>query len=295
MRNSSGPVHHGRRPPSGPRPSEAYTSNCRPTTEPVLPISLTRTETPATRTSTTTAIQPRPWIAAPMVRPTAPPNTAADPTRFSRARYGPPTSTTTVISPPMAASRPGARLPESSPAASGTQIASAARIISGQGTGTRFGRTRSTSQSGATASRTLAACRGSSFSAPPRCHLPGSPSRASSLPGTRPGHRRHPGAVPLRLRVGGRGVPRRGHPRPACLRVGALLTASVPAPGLGRAWRARSACGRIVYLGSRADAIPASKMPKPGQRGGSHQRRARQHGGRPAAAARTAPCPGWPP
>ena len=141
MRNSSGPVHHGRRPPSGPRPSEAYTSNCRPTTEPVLPISLTRTETPATRTSTTTAIQPRPWIAAPMVRPTAPPNTAADPTRFSRARYGPPTSTTTVISPPMAASRPGARLPESSPAASGTQIASAARIISGQGTGTRFGRT----------------------------------------------------------------------------------------------------------------------------------------------------------
>ena len=60
MRNSNGPVHHGRSPPSGPRPSEANTSSCRPTTEPVLPISLTTTETPASRTSTTTAVQPRP-------------------------------------------------------------------------------------------------------------------------------------------------------------------------------------------------------------------------------------------
>ena len=54
-----------------------------------------------------------------------------------------------------------------SPAASGTQIARAARTISGQGTGARRGRTISTSHCGATASRTLAACRGSSLSVSP--------------------------------------------------------------------------------------------------------------------------------
>ena len=168
-RNSAGPVHHGRSAPSGPRLNVAYTSSCRPVTEPVLPSSLSRTDTPATRTRTTTVSQPRPCISVPRVRPSAPPNTAADPTRLTRATYGPPTSTTTAISPPMAGSRPSDGLCAAKPAASGTHTAMAARSISGQGGGARFGRTISTSQSGATASRTraFAAWRGSCLSSPP--------------------------------------------------------------------------------------------------------------------------------
>ena len=171
-RNSTGPIHHGRSAPSGPRPNDAYTNSCSPVTAPVLPSSLTSTDTPATRTRTTTVIQPRPWIKVPMVSPAAPPNTVADPTRLTRARYGPPTSTTAAISPPMAGNRPSAGLCAASPAASGTPMASAARTISGQGGRARCGRTISTSQSGATASRTLAACRGSSLSSPPCCRPP---------------------------------------------------------------------------------------------------------------------------
>ncbi len=178
-RNSSGPIHHGRSAPSGPRPNDAYTSSCSPVTEPVLPSSLISTDTPATSTSTTTVIQPRPWITVPMVSPTAPPNMVADPTRLTRARYGPPTSTTAAISPPMAGSRPSAGLCPASPAASGTQMARAARSMSGRGGRARCGRTISTSQSGATASRTLAACRGSSFSVASPLSPKGSPRLAA--------------------------------------------------------------------------------------------------------------------
>ena len=47
---------------------------------------LSTPDTPATTTSATTASQPRPWVAAPMTRPTAPPPTAAQQTRFTRLR-----------------------------------------------------------------------------------------------------------------------------------------------------------------------------------------------------------------
>ena len=48
-------------------------------------------------------------------------------------------------------------LPTANAVASGTQIASAARIISGHGHGAGFGRTNSASQSGTTAARIAAA------------------------------------------------------------------------------------------------------------------------------------------
>ena len=114
-------------------------------------------DTPATTTSATTAIQPRPWIADPMARPTAPPNTAAELTRLTRCRYEPPVSAIVPSSPPMAGRIPIAALPSPKATDSGTLIASAARIMSGQGSGAGFGRTTSASQSGTTAARIAAA------------------------------------------------------------------------------------------------------------------------------------------
>src|ERR1700729_2333103 len=53
-------------------------------------IALSRAEVPATTMRATTAIQPWPWMSEPIVRPAAPPNTAAVPTRRSRGAYAPP-------------------------------------------------------------------------------------------------------------------------------------------------------------------------------------------------------------
>src|SRR5580693_9056154 len=133
-------------------------------------IALSRAEVPATTMRATTAIQPWPWMSEPIVRPAAPPNTAAVPTRRSRVAYAPPLSTTMPSSPPMAISNPIARWPDAIPAASGTQIAMPARSISAHGTGAGRGRTAVTSHGGtmsvsqpATAGlRSRAAC----------CHIP---------------------------------------------------------------------------------------------------------------------------
>ena len=59
--------------------------------------------------------------------------------------------------PPAAGSDPIEGLLTANPTASGTQIASAARIMSGHGSGAGFGCTSSASQSGTTAARTAAA------------------------------------------------------------------------------------------------------------------------------------------
>ncbi|MGD0555366.1 MAG: hypothetical protein ABSA93_10345 [Streptosporangiaceae bacterium] len=66
-------------------------------------------DTPATKTSASTVIQPWPWITSPITSPGAPPNSTAAPTRRTRSRYGPPRSTMTPIRPPMAGSRPSVR------------------------------------------------------------------------------------------------------------------------------------------------------------------------------------------
>src|ERR1700758_1909509 len=85
-----------------------------------------------------------------MISPSAPPNTAAVPTRLPRARTGPPLSIRMLISPPIAGSSPTMRCPVMTPAASGTQIASTARSMVPHGGGTFAGRITSASQSGAT-------------------------------------------------------------------------------------------------------------------------------------------------
>src|SRR5580698_3970438 len=121
------------------------------------PIVLSTADTPATTTSATTAIQPRPWIADPTARPTAPPNTPTVLIRLTRFRYEPPRSVSEPSSPPTAGSRPIVVLPTANATPSGTQMASVARIMSPHGGGAGFGRTSSASQSGTTAARTAAA------------------------------------------------------------------------------------------------------------------------------------------
>src|SRR5579859_6041548 len=121
------------------------------------PIVLSTADTPAITTSAITAIQPRPWIADPTARPTAPPNTPTALTRFTRFRYDPPRSVSDPSSPPIAGSRPIEVLPAANAIPSGRQMASAARIMSGHGSGAGFGRTTSASQSGTTAARMAAA------------------------------------------------------------------------------------------------------------------------------------------
>ena len=86
-------------------------------------------------------------------------------------RVCPPRSVSVPSRPPAASSRPVL----GPPAASGTQVASAARIMSGHGHGAGFGRTSSDSQSGTTAARIAAArvlirarLRSSLIAAPPR-------------------------------------------------------------------------------------------------------------------------------
>ena len=155
-RNPAAVCQTGRSAPTGPMPSEVYTSSCSPAAEPMSPTALSTPDTPATTTRATTAGQPWPCTTDPMARPAAPPS-AALPTRFTRLRYGPPVSAIVPSIPPIAGSTPSVPWPSASDADSGTQIASTARIISGQGTGVRFGRTTSASQSGTTAARTAAA------------------------------------------------------------------------------------------------------------------------------------------
>ena len=121
------------------------------------PSALSSPDTPATTISATTASQPCPWVTEPMASPAAPPNTAALQTRFTRLRYGPPASAIVPSSPPVAGSTPSVPRPAAYAADSGTQIASAARVISGHGTGARRGRTTSASQPGTTTSRTAVA------------------------------------------------------------------------------------------------------------------------------------------
>src|SRR5580692_6119884 len=101
-------------------------------------IALSRAEVPATTMRATTAIQPWPWMSEPIVRPAAPPNTAAVPTRRSRVAYAPPLSTTMPSSPPMAISSPNTRWPDAIPA----------RSISARGTGAGSGLTAVTSHAG---------------------------------------------------------------------------------------------------------------------------------------------------
>src|SRR5580700_11493309 len=115
------------------------------------PSVLSTADTPATTTSATTAIQPRPWITDPTVSPAAPPNTPTALTRLTRFRYEPPRSVIEPSSPPTAGSRPIVVLPAANATPSGTQMASAARIMSGHGSGAGFGRTTSARQSGTTA------------------------------------------------------------------------------------------------------------------------------------------------
>jgi hypothetical protein len=117
------------------------------------PRALSNPDTPATTTRATTATQPCPWVTAPMVSPAAPPNTAALQTRFTRLRYGPPASAIVPSSPPVAGSTPSVPRPAANDTDSGTQIASAARAISGHGTGARRGRTTSASHPGTTTAR----------------------------------------------------------------------------------------------------------------------------------------------
>ena len=166
----------GRSAPTGPMPSAVYTSSCSPVAEPMSPTALSTPDTPATATRAITASQPWPCTTDPMTRPAAPPNTAALQTRFTRLRYGPPVSAIVPRIPPIAGSTPRARWPSASDTDSGTQIARTARIISGQGTGARRGRTTSASQSGTTASRTAAA---RSPRVPLRVRLRSSPSAAA--------------------------------------------------------------------------------------------------------------------
>ena len=121
------------------------------------PSALSSPDTPATTTSASTANQPWPCVTEPMASPAAPPNTAALPTRLTRLRYGPPVSAIVPRIPPIAGSTPSVPRPAAYDADSGTQIASAARVISGHGTGARRGRTTSASQPGTTTSRTAVA------------------------------------------------------------------------------------------------------------------------------------------
>src|SRR5580693_9056682 len=121
------------------------------------PTVLSTADAPAITTRATTAIQPRPWIADPTARPTAPPNTPTTLTRLTRFRYEPPRSVSEPSSPPTAGSRPIVVLPTANATPSGTQMASVARIMSPHGGGAGFGRTSSASQSGTTAARTAAA------------------------------------------------------------------------------------------------------------------------------------------
>src|ERR1700722_4488609 len=121
------------------------------------PTVLSTADAPAITTSATTAIQPRPWIADPTARPTAPPNTPTALTRLTRFRYEPPRSVSEPSSPPAAGSRPIVVLCTANASPSGTQMASAARIMSGHGSGAGFGRTSSASPSRMTAARPAAA------------------------------------------------------------------------------------------------------------------------------------------
>src|SRR5580692_12194427 len=99
------------------------------------PIVLSTADAPATTTRASTAIQPRPWIADPMAKPAAPPNTPTALIRLTRLRYEPPRSVSEPSSPPTAGSRPIVVLPTANATPRGTQMASVVRIISGQGSG----------------------------------------------------------------------------------------------------------------------------------------------------------------
>ena len=77
-------------------------------------------------------------------------------TRLTRLRYGPPVSAIVLSRPPIAGSTPSVPLPAARATASGTQMASTARIIAGHGVTTGRGRTTSASQSGTTTARTAA-------------------------------------------------------------------------------------------------------------------------------------------
>ena len=211
-RNPAAVCQTGRSAPTGPMPSEVYTSSCSPVAEPMSPIALSTPDTPATTTRAITASQPWPWTADPMARPAAPPNTAALQTRFTRLGYGPSVSAIVPSNPPIAGSTPREPLPSASDTDSGTQIASAARIISGQGTGAGRGRTTSASHSGMTAARIAAArppsvliMAGLRSSLPAAAHHLFLSSYTNFLSRTVLPHR--PG--PLRL-VAGRRLPSRG-------------------------------------------------------------------------------------
>jgi hypothetical protein len=124
------------------------TSSCSPVADPVLPSLEIRAATPATTTRPATATHPRWWMSIPITRPATPPNTPAVTTCLTRATYGPPVSMTVPVSPPIADTSPMSRRPATIPAASGTQMASAARTIAPHGTGAGLGRTAWVSQSG---------------------------------------------------------------------------------------------------------------------------------------------------
>jgi hypothetical protein len=123
-------------------------NSTRPVTDPTAPSRARADDTPATTTTTPTAIQPRPWISVPISSPGAPPSTAAAPIRSTRSPYGPPASIITDTSPPMAGNRRRSRRPVANPTAIGTHTASTASVIVAQGTGTFFGRMISASHCG---------------------------------------------------------------------------------------------------------------------------------------------------
>src|SRR5690348_8328347 len=211
------------------------------------PRALSNPDTPATATRATTASQPCPWVTAPMASPAAPPNTAALQTRFTRLRYGPPASANVPSSPPVAGSTPSEPRPAANDTDRGTQIASAARAISGHGTGARRGRTISASHSGTTTA--LNGRRDRTAAAPliavrrtrlfwPRTGEVTAPARPRAV-----AEYRHGGfpvsAVPGRglRRPARRGVGRRAHrdraelPRLDSVRPGASRRGGIPAQG----------------------------------------------------------------
>lgn len=125
-------------------------NNCSPMTEPTAPSRARTADTPAITTTAITAIQPRPWISVPMSSPGAAPKRAAAPMRRTRCQYGPPLSSMTATSPPIAGSSASSFRPIANPAAIGAQTASTASVIAPQGTGAFLGRRTSAIHSGMT-------------------------------------------------------------------------------------------------------------------------------------------------
>jgi hypothetical protein len=70
-----------------------------------------------------------------MARPAAPPNTPTAPTFLTRLRYDPPRSVIVPSRSPKDGSRPIVIWPTANPIPSGRHVASAARIMSGHGSG----------------------------------------------------------------------------------------------------------------------------------------------------------------